>query len=71
MPQATDEVRAPWHGAEEGGDIAAWRYLESMGWTETKFVLTARKKHEDVTDKEWGAVDYLCDEWDWSYRGLS
>lgn len=68
MPQATDEIRAPWHNEEADYDIGAWNYLKSMGWTEEKFFLVAPRLHDQITDKEWGAVDYLVDEWDWAYR---
>jgi hypothetical protein len=67
MPQASDEIRAPWHGHDEGGDIAAWRFLKSEGWTEVRWILHPNKPTTEITDKEWGAVLYLCDEWDWGY----
>lgn len=71
MPQASDEVRAPWHGADEGGDIAAWTFLKLHGWTEKRFHLFANKGPALVTDKEWSAVEYLCDEWDWAFGGYN
>ena len=69
MPQATDEVRKPWHNDEAGYDDGAWKFLKSKGWIEQKFTLRhpyARGK--DIPDDEWGAVCYLLDEWDWDYN---
>lgn len=64
MPQASAELRAEWHTGD--GDIKAWEYLKGRGWREHKFVLKPPCKRTP-SKKEWRAVDYLCDEWDWAY----
>lgn len=70
MPQASDEIRAPWHNEEAGYDDGAWKLLQSKGWIEQKFTL--RHPYDDpekISEDEWGAVQYLIDEWDWDYEG--
>jgi hypothetical protein len=66
----TDEeaVPASWESMED-----AWGYLKSQGWTEAaNGVLKAppKKLHKHITSKEYEAVDYLCDEWDWDFFGV-
>lgn len=67
MPTASDEVRAPWHNEEAGFDSGAFEYLEVRGWTEDKFCLQPPRKPHVISLREYAAVDYLCDEWDWGF----
>lgn len=61
MPQASDEQRAEWGISED----RAMRHLDERG-----FVLGRdwywRKPSPDyvMTAKDWSAIDFLCDEWD-------
>lgn len=65
MPQASDEVRAKAREHGWDGDGEAWAYLKSVGWEEKHFVLYPPIRR-CVIEKEWDAVAYLCDEWDWA-----
>ena len=70
MPTASNEVRAPWHNEAAGYDAGAFEYLERRGWTEDKFLLSPPRIPHVISLQEYGAVDYLCDEWDWGYSSL-
>ena len=51
----------------------AWSFLKSRGWTgERDGLLKAPlgKPHLQISEKEYSAVDYLCDEWDWAFYGV-
>ncbi len=54
------------------GDLIAWDILESQGWTEIRFVIhpPRDRKKSEISDMEWNAVEYLCDEWDWAFIGM-
>jgi hypothetical protein len=60
MPQATDEQRDRW----PGGDAEAITYLEAAGFKLTKIWTWIKPDGHDPTPKEWDAVDYLVNEWD-------
>lgn len=65
MPTASDEVRAPWHNEDAGYDGGAADFLEACGWTEKEFCLMRPLHPHVISPREYSAVDYLCDEWDW------
>ena len=70
MPQASDEQRAEW-GTDGGcGDEKATTFLQSCGWTLTHS-WEWRKPSPDhiVTDDEWGAIEFMIDEW--YYGGIA
>lgn len=60
MPQATDELRAR---------MGTLVFLFGCGWTENRGHLSTAKARADITDKEFDCVEFLCDEWDFSYGG--
>lgn len=62
MPSGPDHLHEKW-----GDDGAAWKYLQSLGWTHTKGVIQPKPGHE-MTDEERDAIEYLCLEWDWGYE---
>lgn len=48
----------------------AWRAL--AGWKDERGIIIAPEgtRHTDVTPAQFAAIDYLCDEWDYGWRGL-
>lgn len=50
-------------------DNVAWRYLRRRGFIHTRFVISPPYLGYDPTEKEWDAVQYLIQEWDWDYWG--
>jgi hypothetical protein len=60
MPQASDEQRAQW-GISDG---TATRFLESRGYVLTRQFTWVPPTGHLPTDKEWDAVQFLIDEWD-------
>lgn len=48
-------------------DGPAWRYLEESGYTQDRFLIKIPKDREP-TDKEWAALCFLANEWDWSWE---
>ncbi len=50
-------------------DGEAWRYLKERGYTMNKGVIAFRpEKRGNMPPDEAAAIDYLFDEWDWSYE---
>lgn len=48
-------------------DGAAWGFLASRGYTENRFLIRIAKGREP-TMKEWAALCYLANEWDWAWE---
>lgn len=72
MPQATDELREAWGGDQGVGDDKAMKHLMALGFTFTRGGMIVAPEgwdwDPDKTDA-WGAVCFLCDEWDYGYAG--
>lgn len=73
MPQATDELRKRWGGRQGVGEDRAEEHLLSLGFTIDKGVIRAPKNWDwkdpkVVSADTWGAVEFLCDEWDYAYE---
>ena len=64
MPQASKELRAMFED-----DGAAWKELGS-NFCDDKGVIRRRDKTVEPTPKQFFAIDYLCDEWDYEWEGL-
>ncbi len=73
MPQATDELRKEWGGAGGVGADKAHRHLLNKGFTFDRkgFIHPPQGGYDYNKDTEdtWGAVCFLCDEWDYGYEG--
>ncbi len=64
MPQASDELRAAWPGM----DTEALEHLAARGWYMQPFGVYRRPKHAHVISlREYSALEYLCDEWDYAF----
>ncbi len=71
MPQATDEQREKWGGYGGVGEDKAMRHLAAKGFTFTgggMIVAPAGWVWNDDKSDCWGAVEFLCDEWDYGYE---
>ncbi len=60
MPQATDELRAEW----PGWDGEAIAYLLERGWISSKWCWRQPRHPHVVSLREYSAIDYLIQEWD-------
>jgi len=60
MPQATDEQRARW----PGWDAEAIKFLEDAGYKLTKEWNWIIPPGHKPTEREYDAMDYMCNEWD-------
>lgn len=71
MPQASDELRERWGGRQGVGDDKAMGHLLRMGFTidrgGTIHPPVGYSHKDDPTDCE-GAINFLCDEWDYAYE---
>lgn len=73
MPQATDELRKRWGGENGVGDDKAMNHLLFHGFTFHQGIIHPPKGWDwkDPTAigmDTWGAVEFLCDEWDYGYE---
>lgn len=50
-------------------DADTWAFLRSRGYSHNEGFISPPCDSHLVTDHEGEAIDYLCDEWDWSYVG--
>jgi hypothetical protein len=70
MPQATDELRDRWGGDGGVADDKAMRHLLAKGFAFTRGGMIHPPRdynwRDDKEDTE-GAIDFLCDEWDYAY----
>lgn len=65
MPQATEELRAQW----PGGDTEAWAHLAKSGFIDDEGLIKAPSGYEP-TERDYSAIDYLCQEWDYAWHGV-
>lgn len=69
MPQATDDSRnmmVVYFGKDAYCDLyAPLQFLKENGWTDREGWLFSPNR--EITLKEWDCVDFLCDEWDFSF----
>lgn len=70
MPQASSELRAKWGGIGGVCEDKAVKFLHDKGWTEHKFIMyrPSGKAANDISEDEWGALQFLIDEWDYGYE---
>jgi hypothetical protein len=71
MPQADDELRKRWGGEDGVGDDKAINHLRAKGFTFTRGgMIEPPPGWSWAADKDdtWGAVCFLCDEWDYGYE---
>lgn len=75
MPQATDELRARWGGDDGIGDDKAIRHLLRKGFRFPDGIAyglitppVGGYDWDADTEDTWGAVEFLCDEWDYGYN---
>jgi hypothetical protein len=64
MPQASQELRDMFED-----DGAAWKEL-GANFCDDKGIIRRRDKTVEPTPKQFFAIDYLCDEWDYEWEGL-
>lgn len=63
MPQASDEARAEWSGPN---DETALAYLEARGYVlDPEWCWRPPTKGWKPTDKDWSAMRFLVEEWDY------
>lgn len=63
MPQASEELRAKFPGADqEAFEVIKANFNTSRGGMIYPFILGYK-----MTEREGEAIDYLCEEWDYSY----
>ena len=71
MPQATDELRARWGGRDGIGEDKALKHLAGHGFKLSRggiiYPPIGFDPKDDPTDCM-GAVNFLCDEWDYGYE---
>ena len=65
MPQATDELRAKF----PGDDGEALDVLEQNFVVDRTGVIRKKDSAYKPTDREFDAIDYLFQEWDYGYEG--
>lgn len=63
MPQATDELRAKFPEC----DSEALDVLE-VNFTQTKGIFRKKNPAYSPTQREWDAIDYMFQEWDYGYE---
>lgn len=66
MPQATEEQRAEWNGPS---DETATKFLVDAGYRLTPAWTWTPPVGHAPTEREWSAIDFLIDEWD--FGGLT
>lgn len=60
--QETDELRAKFPGDDgEALEVIALNFKESNGF------ICKKDRNYEPTDREWEAIDYLFQEWDYAY----
>ena len=68
----SDKAKCPYPESchEWETDAEAWGYLQARGYTAHRFLIKFPKQHIS-TEKEWAAICYLVNEWDWGVDGES
>lgn len=64
MPSASDEDRLEWGGAQGIGEDKAMGYLQDKGFVLNGWQWTKPSSGYLVTEDDWGAINFLIDEWD-------
>lgn len=64
MPQATDELRAKF----PGWDAEAMEVLEKNFICSKGGVYRKKDPNYEPTQREWDAIDYMWQEWDYGYE---
>jgi len=59
MPQATPELRAVWN------ETKAWEQIANKVTMDRGWILA--KDESAMTDDDWGAIEYMIQEWDYAY----
>ena len=67
MPQATRELQETWDH-DTYMDKLAIDHLRKRGFTFSKGLIVA-PDGETPTEKDFSAIDYLCQEWDYAWEG--
>ena len=62
MPQASDALRDEWKD-----DTTALNFLDGRGVREVRNGMLLLPKGIALTDRDWRAITYLMDEWDFDY----
>ena len=62
MPQASPELRNKF----PEGDSEAWEVLK-YNYNDNRGVIFPKVNGYESTEREWDAICYLCDEWDYGY----
>lgn len=65
MPQASEELREQF----PEGDSQAWDVLGD-NFRDNKGLIERKDKTIEPTQRQFAAIDYLCDEWDYCWEGL-
>lgn len=65
MPQASSELQNKFPGME----TEAWQILSKAGFADDRGIIRPPKRHV-LTPREFDAVSYLCDEWDYAFDGV-
>jgi len=60
MPESSPRLRAMFEDDSAAADV-----LEAAGWTCVDFTWQVPADESTVTDREWDALQYLCEEWDY------
>lgn len=64
MPAAAPELQAKFpDGDQEAIDVIR----ENFVWRDPNFVIRKKDPKYQPTQREYDAIQYLADEWDWSY----
>jgi hypothetical protein len=66
MPQATDDLRAKF----PGWDAEALEVL-AENFTDTRGVFRKKNPAYQPTEREWEAINYMFQEWDYGYEEIS
>ena len=61
MPQASDELRAYWGGAD---DAPAIEHLKSRGYVLTRRWTWIKPEGLEPSKRDWCAIQFLAEEWD-------
>lgn len=64
MPQAGDELRAEF----PEGSFEAWEVLGD-NFVDDRGIIRIKDKSIKPTPRQFLAIDYLCDEWDYEWQG--
>jgi len=66
MPQASERLRAKF----PEGDVQAWNVLGD-NFIDDKGIIRRKDRTLRPTARQFDAIDYLCDEWDYCWEGIT